>query len=444
MRKMATIFLELKLKSESVIAKNEVETSQQLFREESVGYACAGQYGTVLLARSPSHSLMTVFFVGIAFAIVMFALFFETTRKAQCQGVLVPIDGVIRIVPGQAGLITSMNVSEGQLVKAGDVLFRLLSERRTNESDATQRSISALLSSRRDSFEAELRQSRMQARQRAVLGQRRRTDLELELEHMSKQVALQERRVALAEKGTKRFGELLATKYISDAQFQEKEAELLDQRQRLAELQRLMLVTERELTTIEAETRDLVIQAERDALALRRNASVVQQDLVDNEARREILVCAPHGGVITAITLGVGQTVGANTILASILPARSELQAEIYVTSRSIGFVRPGMRVLLRYQSYPYQKFGQYTAHVQEVANTSFRPDEIVLPGPVFGTGSEPLYRIRLKLEKQSVRAYGSAMPLKSGMLIDASIQLEKRRLYEWVLDPLFSISGRT
>jgi membrane fusion protein len=34
-------------------------------------------------------------------------------------------------------------------------------------------------------------------------------------------------------------------------------------------------------------------------------------------------------------------------------------------------------------------------------------------------------------------------MPLKSGMLVDASVLLERRRLYEWVLEPLFSISGR-
>ncbi len=41
------------------------------------------------------------------------------------------------------------------------------------------------------------------------------------------------------------------------------------------------------------------------------------------------------------------------------------------------------------------------------------------------------------------MQAYGNAVPLKSGMLVDASILLEKRRLYEWVLEPLFSISGR-
>lgn len=56
----------------------------------------------------------------------------------------------------------------------------------------------------------------------------------------------------------------------------------------------------------------------------------------------------------------------------------------------------------------------------------------------------EPLYRIRLKLKQQSVLAYGKPVNLKPGMLLNASIILEHRRLYEWILEPLFSISGRS
>jgi membrane fusion protein len=101
------------------------------------------------------------------------------------------------------------------------------------------------------------------------------------------------------------------------------------------------------------------------------------------------------------------------------------------------------MQVLVRYQAYPYQKFGQYPAQVREVASTSLRSEDLAVPGSVSGTNGELLYRIRLRLQRQSVQAYGETLPLKSGMLVDASVLLEQRRLYEWVLEPLFSISGR-
>jgi membrane fusion protein len=258
-------------------------------------------------------------------------------------------------------------------------------------------------------------------------------------------IQLQQQRVALAEQAFGRYRELQATHYISAAQLQDKQAELLDQRQRLADLQRALAASEREIAGVAADIADMQVQAQRDAAAVQRNVSATEQDLTDNEARREILIRAPQSGIVTAITAEVGQTTGANQPLAAILPAGAELEAEIYAPSRSAGFVKPGMRVLLRYQAYPYQKFGQYTSSVREIAVTAIRPEELNLPGAALPAGatSEPLYRIKLKLDKQTVQAYGQALPLKSGMLLDASIELEKRRLYEWVLEPLYSISGR-
>ena len=64
----------------------------------------------------------------------------------------------------------------------------------------------------------------------------------------------------------------------------------------------------------------------------------------------------------------------------------------------------------------------------------------VAAPG---GSGSEPMYRIRVRLGRQDILAYGQAQALKSGMGLDASILLERRRLYEWILEPLYSITGR-
>ncbi len=125
--------------------------------------------------------------------------------------------------------------------------------------------------------------------------------------------------------------------------------------------------------------------------------------------------------------------------------AGSQLEAELYAPSRSVGFVGPGMPVLLRYQAFPYQKFGQFRGVVREVSNAGQRPDEMSWPGVAQANGgaAEPLYRVRVELERQSVRAYGIDRPLKSGMTLDASVVLERRRLYEWVLDPLYTTTGR-
>jgi hypothetical protein len=47
-----------------------------------------------------------------------------------------------------------------------------------------------------------------------------------------------------------------------------------------------------------------------------------------------------------------------------------------------------------------------------------------------------------VKLNKQTVTAYGKEQPLQSGMLVDASILLDRRTLFQWVFEPLIPFRG--
>jgi membrane fusion protein len=53
------------------------------------------------------------------------------------------------------------------------------------------------------------------------------------------------------------------------------------------------------------------------------------------------------------------------------------------------------------------------------------------------------MYRITVRLSKQEIKTYGRPQALQAGMLLDADILQETRSLYEWVLEPLFSLSGK-
>jgi membrane fusion protein len=57
--------------------------------------------------------------------------------------------------------------------------------------------------------------------------------------------------------------------------------------------------------------------------------------------------------------------------------------------------------------------------------------------------GREPLYRIRATLDAQSIDAYGRREPLQAGMQVEADVMLDRRRLIEWVFEPLLSLAGR-
>jgi membrane fusion protein len=102
--------------------------------------------------------------------------------------------------------------------------------------------------------------------------------------------------------------------------------------------------------------------------------------------------------------------------------------------------------VLLRYHAYPYQKFGHHEGVVTNVSRAAVSPGE--LPSQLAGLTSlyganEPVYRLTAGLASQTITAYGQPMPLQPGMQLEADVIIEKRRLIEWVLDPLFTLTGK-
>ncbi|PYD87546.1 hypothetical protein DNF23_38285 [Pseudomonas syringae pv. pisi] len=242
-------------------------------------------------------------FVTLTLLLIIFFATFETIRKVPIQGMLMPTAGVTRVFSSQAGVIKEVHVKDGQLVREGEILFVVSSERSTSNLRSTEDLISELLARRRDNFHTELLQARTQFKYRRSALRQRAFDLRGEIKGLDRQAFMQKQRVTLSEQNFARFVQLKATNYISAAQLQEREAELLDQRQRQLEIERIRSTIQRELASTQAEEQDIALQALRDENALRRNVSMLDQDLAENEARREVPVRARQNGTITAIAV---------------------------------------------------------------------------------------------------------------------------------------------
>jgi membrane fusion protein len=70
---------------------------------------------------------------------------------------------------------------------------------------------------------------------------------------------------------------------------------------------------------------------------------------------------------------------------------------------------------------------------------TPITANDIALPVPI----DEPVYRVTVRLSEENVLAYGNRIPLQAGMLLDADVAVDQRRLFEWVLAPIYSITGK-
>ncbi|MBS0424029.1 MAG: HlyD family efflux transporter periplasmic adaptor subunit [Proteobacteria bacterium] len=410
-----------------------------LFRTEALSHQQDRLHGEVLIARSPAVSLLVWLTALFAVSIVGFAFWGEYTRKEHVVGYLLPTQGMIRIFSPQTGIVLEKHAGEGQLVKQGDALLTISSERTTSNTRETQAAMLAELKQRRDSLRQEQgKQKEIDALTGNSIAGRIR-GLESEIREAQGQLALQASRVANAERTVTRYEKLLAERFVSDAAVQEKQEALIDQRNQHAQLKRSITSLNRELSTARVELSASGLKQANNTAAIERQISELEQQLTEADARRSIILTAPADGTVTTILAEVGQTANPAMPLLSILPAGAELQAQLLVPTRAAGFIKPAQQVSLRYQAFPYQRFGHHLGEVAEIGRTVIQPDESSLPVAV----QESVYRITVRLPQQQVQAYGQAMPLQAGMVLDADIHIDRRRLIEWVFDPLLSITGR-
>jgi membrane fusion protein len=417
--------------------------SLPLFRPEVLREQQAQWLGTVLLRPRPLHRWFALFAAAVVLAVAGALALGSYTKKARVPGWLVPAQGLVRVFAPRAGVATSLAVSEGDLVAPGQVLLALSTDEQSAAYGATgERAASALLS-QRDSLQAEEeRNAQLLRQQRASLVQRLAA-MDGERNNIEQEIGLQKARLRLAAEWEQRLRELQSRGFISAQQLRMSAEGSLDQAARLRALERSLISLGRERAALQGELNDLPLKmATQDAL-IARSVAANSRELAEVEARRELQVVAPAGGAVTAIHASVGAAVNPGTPLLSIVPRGATLEAHLYAPSRSVGFVRSGQRVLLRYRAYPYQKFGHYRGVISSVSRTAIDPAE--LP-PGFSSAAagpaEPLYRITVRLDRQAVTAYGEQVRLQPGMQLDADVVLERRRLYEWVFDPIYALAG--
>jgi len=426
----------------------------KLFRDE-VHQAQAAQWlGSVRLHRPLSFTVLTTVALGLALALVAFATWGEVNRKARLSGLLVPSLGSLSLTAQQSGVLQQLPIAEGQLVKAGDVLLVLYTEHSSllngTMGDTTERAAQQILS-RQQSLSTERTLRQLQNRQREdVLTDRIRT-VQAELRQAEEERSLQQRRVELARTTLARNEQLAASGFLAAAQVQTKQEELIDADGKLQSLERARLALLHDLQALQGERSALGAQLQTDLAQIERNRSSLDQEMSENAARQSTVVTAPFDGTVTALNLKLGQSVQTGQTLATLVPLikgtpglqQAPLLAQLFAPSRTAGFVRPGQTVYLRYDAYPYQKFGLHTGHITTVSATPFAPSELpanLAQQLIAQAGSnEALYRINVQLDEQSIQTYGEAMALKAGLTLEADVLQERRKVWEWVLEPVLA-----
>lgn len=419
--------------------KREQKTGSSLFLEGSIEHATRRLGGEVIIISPLSVWLLGGLLCVVLAMAATFASIAEYTRKEVVSGWLVPDAGAVRALALRGGVAIDVLVKSGDIVSTDQPIARIDLSVSTASGDlasAVEQSLRRLEFASGAQFSAT--QKRLDAERRRI--ETRRWSIQTQRQAHAAQLRDMEAHLVEADDtalwAQENFEEGLTTR--SDAENWKNVARNI--RQEVLRLRQSDVQLQNELEDIEQQIAVIVPELEVAQATHRAVMAELSERLVRAEAESKYIVTSPIGGRIEALSVDLGQTVSAGSTIAVLSPVDSELVAELFVPSRAAGFIKPGQGVRLKYDAFPFQRFGAADGEVISISRTILSPSEISFPGAL---PQEPVFRVRAKLRSTYIDAYGEKIPMRTGMLLNADIVFDRRSLIEWLLDPIYAVGRR-
>jgi multidrug efflux pump subunit AcrA (membrane-fusion protein) len=162
------------------------------------------------------------------------------------------------------------------------------------------------------------------------------------------------------------------------------------------------------------------------------------QAILRLDSRQEAVVRAPRSGRILRLPHRAGGSLHAGQVVATLGPAGSPLRAVLLIPPAAAGMVTVGQAIVLRFDAFPYQRFGTRQGQVMRVGGSVVMPGESEHPFAL----TDPVFEALASLDADHLEAYGRRWPLSNDQAFEADVVLERATVLERMLDPLRSMAG--
>ena len=420
----------------------EPSPASPLFRPEALAAHTELRWGRPIGLIPLSWKIVSVFLAVLVAAAVVFLTTATYARKETVRGILKPVGGETRVLATQGGVLRALYVSEGALVERGTPLAKI--SRETMLSDGAIADEQVLEGLRQE--EATLR-DRLSALAGAAPLDAASMGSSLAALEADRSTALEsarlgESRLAIATQRVTSARPLVSSGLIAAEELRRREEAELALRQEVASARGRARSLEAQIRELTARRARLPFDQAQQRSQLEAALAALAQRRAQAEAARGYELRAPISGRVSAVQAALGQSLDQYRPLMTLTPSGARLTAEVYVPSRAIGFIRPGQKVRLLYDAFPYQRFGAAQGTVEAVSATVLLPQEV---NAALRTEEirEPVYRVIVGVARQDMVAFGRAMPLSAGMALTADIVLEERSFAEWLFEPILAMRGR-
>jgi hemolysin D len=446
------------------------------------------------ILESPASPVRIWFLRSICALVVIsltWAWFGRIDIIAVAQGKFQPTGRVKVIEPLVTGKVAALKVSNGSLVKAGDVLVEL--DQSENDADfaasnAELLSISAETERRRAALSA-IKDHKIntaakiiwsndtpgdiQIRENQILGaelgqlattvaslKSQRDQRLLERDKLQDTIKMQKSLVDTLQQRVDMMQKLLDTKVgAKPAVINATESlklqltQLAVQQQQLSSLIGGLPVVDLE---IEKAIGSFVVENSQKLSDAERLAETTKQRVARSQATiSHMTLRSPISGTVQAMSItNTGQVISSGQEVMRVIPEGSALEIEVYVLNKDIGFVKLNQEAIVKIESFPFTRYGTVIAHVSSIAKDAIpQPDANLIEGDPTRAGSSTMFAgaqrtqnlvfpVTLVPDSIVINVDGQSVPLSPGMAVGVEFKTGSRRMLEYVFSPLVELGA--
>ncbi|MEG1090614.1 MAG: HlyD family efflux transporter periplasmic adaptor subunit [Acinetobacter sp.] len=348
--------------------------------------------------------------------LLLWAWFFKLEEVSTGTGKVVPSSKEQTIQSLEGGILTKLNVREGEIVTQGQILAQLDPTRL--ESNVGE-SASLLMSSRATSarlraevngtplsFPQEVLKDTKLVKEETALYHSRRANLDESMAGLRQALSLIEQELSMTEP-------LVAKGAASEVEVLRLKREANNLRNQMNDIRNQYYVKSREelsKANTDVETQQQVVRGKSDTLS-------------------RTVFKTPMRGIVKEIdVMTIGGVIPQNVKLMTIVPLDEQLLIEARISPRDIAFIHPGQEALVKVTAYDYSIYGGLKGKVTTISPDTIR-DEV--------KQDQFYYRvyIRTNTDKLTNKA-GKQFSITPGMVATVDIKTGQKSVLDYLIKP--------
>ena len=413
-------------------------------------------------------ALYTTWIVSsLALASLLVMALFPIDRVVTSTGALVPTVPMVVVQPLETSIIRSIDVREGDVVHKGQILAHL-------DPTATNADVSSLglqtrsLQAEVDRLTAEVTgkdyvadPSDPASTQQAATFLRRKSDYAAKIQDYDQQIAgLQSDVVGFEASAALYAGRVKVASDVHNMRVQLQRDQVgsrlnsLSAQDDLMEIERSQITAQQSATSARNKLNAMI--AEREGY-IQNSKAETYQSLTDSQRKlyeatgqyekaklqKSLLVMrADRDAVVLNIAhVSVGSVITAAQEFMTLTPLDAPLQIEARLPVDQAGYVQLGDKAQVKFLTFNYVQYGGAEAVVTNISSASFSTEDYqaaAASAPANGLatpgGGNSFYRVRLRIDRYTLRNTPHYFKPTAGMAVTADINIGKRTILQYLL----------